>query len=130
MEVSLSKFIYNLHKENPFFDKKDSFRVMYGFSYNNFRDMIFKTFLKDGIISEPKGNIICILGDLENFRNSLYFTNTTLYIENSLTGQKGIKISYNNIKKLEVKDVLNIILKTGEIYKLSNLFSIVLQLQA
>ena len=122
MEVSLSKFIYNLHKENPFFDKKDSFRVMYGFSYNNFRDMIFKTFLKDGIISEPKGNIICILGDLENFRNSLYFTNTTLYIENSLTGQKGIKISYNNIKKLEVKDVLNIILKTGEIYKLSNLW--------
>ena len=122
MEVSLSEFIYKLHKENPFFDKKNSFRVMYGFSYNNFRDMIFKTFLKDGIISEPKENIICILGDFENFRNSLYFTNIALYIENSLTGQKGIKISYNNIKELEIKDVLNIILKTGEIYKLSNLW--------
>ena len=122
MEVSLSEFIYKLHKENPFFDKKNSFRVMYGFSYNNFRDMIFKTFLKDGIISEPKENIICILGDFENFRNSLYFTNIALYVENSLTGQKGIKISYNNIKELEIKDVLNIILKTGEIYKLSNLW--------
>ena len=122
MEVSLSEFIYKLHKENPFFDKKDSFRVMYGFSYNNFRDMIFKTFLKDGIISEPKENIICILGDFENFRNSLYFTNIALYVENSLTGQKGAKISYNNIKKLEVKNVLNIILKTGETYNLSSLW--------
>lgn len=122
MEVSLSEFIYKLHKENPFFDKKNSFRVIYGFSYNNFRDMIFKTFLKDGIISEPKENIICILGDFENFRNSLYFTNIALYVENSLTGQKGAKISYNNIKKLEVKNVLNIILKTGETYNLSSLW--------
>ena len=122
MEVSLSEFIYKLHKENPFFDKKNSFRVIYGFSYNNFRDMVFKTFLKDGIISEPKENIICILGDFENFRNSLYFTNIALYVENSLTGQKGAKISYNNIKKLEVKNVLNIILKTGETYNLSSLW--------
>ena len=122
MGISLSEFIYNLHKENSFFDKKNSFRVMYGFSHNNFKDMIFKTFLKDGIISEPKENIICILGDFENFRNSLFFTNTALYIENSLTGQKGIKISYSSIKELKVQDVLNIILKTGEIYKLSNLW--------
>ena len=122
MGISLSEFIYNLHKENSFFDKKNSFRVMYGFSHNSFKDMIFKTFLKDGIISEPKENIICILGDFENFRNSLFFTNTALYIENSLTGQKGIKISYSSIKELKVQDVLNIILKTGEIYKLSNLW--------
>ena len=45
MGISLSEFIYNLHKENSFFDKKNSFRVMYGFSHNNFKDMIFKTFL-------------------------------------------------------------------------------------
>ena len=122
MGISLSEFIYNLHKENSFFDKKNSFRVMYGFSHNSFKDMIFKTFLKDGIISEPKENIICILGDFENFRNSLFFTSTALYIENSLTGQKGIKISYSSIKELKVQDVLNIILKTGEIYKLSNLW--------
>lgn len=126
MELSLEEFIYKLHKENSFFEKKDSLKIMYGFSYNNFKDLLKNNiiFIKNAKISEKKENIICFLGDFEDFKNSIYFTKIALYtnIDNVFTSKEGTKIFYSDIKEIELQDTLNIILKTGEIYKISNLW--------
>lgn len=124
MENLIEKNIYDFHLKNPFFDKKNSFRIMYGFSYDNFKSMTFKgTFIKNGIISEPKENIICALVDFENFRNSLFFTKTALYIENSLSGTGSIKISYAEIKNIFTEKYL-IITSDNKEHRVSELWNI------
>lgn len=120
----LAKKIYDLHKENPFFFEDKESKVMYGFLYNNFEDMTFKsTFIKDGVIPEKKENIICALIDIENYKNSIFFTYDNIYIENSLIDNKNVKISYNEIKKIEIKNGLDIILINEIIYSISGIWN-------
>ena len=123
-KIFISEFIYNQHKEDPFFDKKNSFRIIYGFSWNKFKDMTFKnTYIRDGIIPESKENIICALIDFENSINSIFFTRTAFYIKNPLNKKENTKISYNNIKETNINNGLNIILKSGKVYNISKLWN-------
>lgn len=118
---SVQEIIYNFHKENEFFDIKNSFGLRYGFSYNNFKDMVFKNiFIKDGVISEPKENIICALIDTQNSGNNIFFTEKALYIEDFSIGQGKIRIYYSEIKKIQNENELFLI--NGKRYKISEIW--------
>ncbi|MBS9776435.1 MAG: hypothetical protein KGV57_05065 [Fusobacterium sp.] len=124
-EINIVKSIYDFNKENLFFDKNKKNKIIYGFLYNNFKDMLFKnTFIRDGIISEDKENIICALVDTENFKNSIFFTKTAFYIENSLNGKNSIKIFYDEIEEIKLNNSLNLFLKNNISHSISPLWEI------
>lgn len=118
---SIQEIIYNFHKKNEFFDIKNSFGLRYGFSYNNFKDMVFKNiFIKDGVISESKENIICALIDTQNSGNDIFFTEKALYIEDFSIKQEKIRIYYSEINKIQNENELFLI--NGQRYKISEIW--------
>lgn len=122
---SMSEYIYSIYRERAFVKKENKKKILLGFLYDNFRGLknkneILKSLSEKKELPKLSGTIIAILIDLENYKNSMYFTRELLYFNynNSLEINKVDSITYKEIKEIKIQNGLVVVLKDGRIYEI------------